>query len=640
MGRASDRLEALEAAVPMRPRLVYIVGVGPNGSTLLGRLLGRHPSAVSVGDLLQLPELAATGGVCGCGRLVSECDDFWVPVLAAAFPGQRLADLADVRESIDSARGQRQTLRTLRGFRTGGSADDAAAYLVRAVEAVGKVAGATHVIDASKELTPFVSLIRSGEVDVKVIHLVRDPRAIVSSRLRRERRSAFSPSTVATAVSTAAWWELADLAAANVHRLGGFEIHEMLFENLLERPEETLEAACEFIGFESDDFGSVVNDRWMTLDRDHVLGSDDVPFETGSVPLPRAGRWRHEMGPASARFVSTLTSRGRTRRGLPDVADFAPLELKSVGDRVEVRPGVSAVVATHGRPELVRRTIDAIVAQRYNGPVEVVVVHDNEDIDPGLPRVAEVDGHARVVRSIANVRSQGLAGARNSGIAECSHDLVGFCDDDDIWFPQKLARQVDRLVQSGCRAVVCGIEIEFDGVFTPRVPAMEMIEMHHLLRSRVVEAHPSGYLFRRSLLNEIGPVDETLAGSYAEDYEFLLRIARTESIATVQEPLIRVLWGRTSFFAEGWRNRIEALTDVLEEFPEFAAEPAGLARIQGQISFAYASMGQTDEARRWARMALKSDPTQPRVLLAGAVASGLVGSSTVIKALQTAGRGV
>ena len=104
-------------------------------------------------------------------------------------------------------------------------------------------------------------------------------------------------------------------------------------------------------------------------------------------------------------------------------------------------PLVSAVVATRDRPELLRETLAAIASQDYEGVVETVVVFDQTEPDLDL----QVVGGDRPVIVVANERSPGLQGARNTGIARSMGELVAFCDDDDVWAPAKIRRQVEVL---------------------------------------------------------------------------------------------------------------------------------------------------------------------------------------------------
>src|SRR5690606_10467726 len=90
-------------------------------------------------------------------------------------------------------------------------------------------------------------------------------------------------------------------------------------------------------------------------------------------------------------------------------------------------PKVSVIIATHQRPELLRRAVDAVLEQRYDGPIECVVVFDQTPVDDSLVR----DDVERTVAVVPNTRTPGLAGARNSGILAATGELIAFCDDDD-----------------------------------------------------------------------------------------------------------------------------------------------------------------------------------------------------------------
>ena len=104
-------------------------------------------------------------------------------------------------------------------------------------------------------------------------------------------------------------------------------------------------------------------------------------------------------------------------------------------------PAVSVVVPTRNRPELLPTTLAAIRGQDYPGSVDTLVVFDQSEPD----RALEEQGERRGVRVLTNVRTPGLAGARNSGILAADAELVAFCDDDDVWHPGKLRAQVAAL---------------------------------------------------------------------------------------------------------------------------------------------------------------------------------------------------
>jgi glycosyltransferase involved in cell wall biosynthesis len=305
---------------------------------------------------------------------------------------------------------------------------------------------------------------------------------------------------------------------------------------------------------------------------------------------------------------------------------------------VDAEPPVSVVVPTRDRPELLRRAVGSVLGQTYRGRVECVVVFDQSDPDLPWP---ELPPERRLVL-VRNERTPGLAGARNSGILATTGELVAFCDDDDEWLPEKLARQVGRLLATpGAAVSTTGILVRYQDRTITRLAPTILVTHRQLLRSRLTELHPSTVLVRRrQLLEDIGLVDEQIPGSYAEDYEFLLRASRLGPVLAVPEPLAVIHWHQASFFADRWRTIIAALIYLVDKHRELRQEPSGLARIYGQIAFAHAALGERGQARRWARRTLSLNRRERRAYLALAISLGLVRATTVARIANTAGRGI
>jgi glycosyltransferase involved in cell wall biosynthesis len=300
-------------------------------------------------------------------------------------------------------------------------------------------------------------------------------------------------------------------------------------------------------------------------------------------------------------------------------------------------PSVSVVIPTRDRPALLRRALEAVRDQRYEGEVECIVVFDQADeVLPPLEHTSHL-----TLRAISNVRSPGLGGARNTGILAARGDLVAFCDDDDEWLPNKLALQTDLMRTAAATTVSSGIYIQYGRHEHARLPRSGTISFGDLLRSRQTEIAPSTILVdREALLRKIGLVDEAIPGSYAEDYEWLLRAARVHPIAAVRAPLARIHWHESSFFASQWEMIVNALTYLLDRYPEFTNERMGLSRIYGQLAFASAGCDRAAEARRWAKRALRLNPFQPRAYLALAITVRVLNADRVLKLARTFGRGI
>jgi glycosyltransferase involved in cell wall biosynthesis len=300
-------------------------------------------------------------------------------------------------------------------------------------------------------------------------------------------------------------------------------------------------------------------------------------------------------------------------------------------------PSVTVVVPTHDRPMLLRETLRSVADQRYEGPLETVVVFDRADPDEALPgEFPELN--LTVVR---NTRAPGLAGARNTGILLAASELVAFCDDDDVWLPGKLAAQAEAfLAEPEAELVTTSIVVRFEGKDSVRLAGTDRVELPHLLRSRMAMLHSSTFVFRRAaLVDGIGLIDEEIPGAMSEDWDILLRTVRRRPIVHVDEPLVRVLWGSSSFFTQRWDLKLSSHEWMLAEHPDILDDAVGAGRVLGQMAFAEAAMGRRRDAVRRSAAALRRNWREPRAFFALAVAAG-VSPGTVLTTLHRRGRGV
>jgi glycosyltransferase involved in cell wall biosynthesis len=280
------------------------------------------------------------------------------------------------------------------------------------------------------------------------------------------------------------------------------------------------------------------------------------------------------------------------------------------------------------------------VAQDYSGNIQIAVVYDQTEVDdladlrPTLPE-------NRSITTVANSRSPGLAGGRNTGIGIAEGEYVAFCDDDDEWNRAKLSSQISAWERTPEAAMVCtGITIvTLDGEIERTPPPMTTRE--DLLSSRVGEIHPSSFLFRRlDLLQLEGGIDEEIPFGYGEDYDLLLRITETGGILGVPEPLAIIHWDRDSYFAGRWDSMAGGLSFLLEKHPDLLHDRRNAARMSGQIAFAHAARGDRGSARTWARRTLENRKTEPRAWLALLALTPVAKPKTIIGALNKRGRGI
>lgn len=301
-------------------------------------------------------------------------------------------------------------------------------------------------------------------------------------------------------------------------------------------------------------------------------------------------------------------------------------------------PEVSVVIPTRDRPRLVRRAIRDVVAQSYAGDIEVIVVFDQSEPDTSL----ELCTPNRRVRVVANDRTPGLAGARNTGALLATGELLGFCDDDDEWLPDKLSAQVRASnATDGPAIVACGIYVQHGDRTVIRLPDEQRLTYDDFLENRIMEVNPCTILApTRLVLDEIGLVDEELPGSYAEDYEWLLRAVQVADIVVVPQPLTLIHWTSGSFFAARWATIHDAIDYLIAKHPDLAANDVGLARLRGQQAFAKAATGERREALRLAKETRRLNPREKRAWVATLVAWRVVSPGRALRAAHATGRGI
>lgn len=169
--------------------VIYIAGAPRSGTTILSQLLGELPGLFNVGEARFLWRQVLSSGRCGCGTRLIACD-FWREVLTDS----PVPSGDDRTRTLAAAALTHSRLRTLPWElvvrRLGGSLPRAlrehAAATIAVYHAAAAAAHASAIVDASKSPSFAYALTASEGVRLHVVHVVRDPRAVVHSWLRSQ----------------------------------------------------------------------------------------------------------------------------------------------------------------------------------------------------------------------------------------------------------------------------------------------------------------------------------------------------------------------------------------------------------------------------------------------------------------------
>lgn len=121
---------------------------------------------------------------------------------------------------------------------------------------------------------------------------------------------------------------------------------------------------------------------------------------------------------------------------------------------------VSVIIPTYGRADALGKAIESVLDQTYKN-IEVVVVDDNEPLSKArsitrdfMQKYVEMNDRVKYLELERNV---GGGQARNAGIAASAGELITFLDDDDFYLPNKVERQVDVFLNTGCDICTCAM---------------------------------------------------------------------------------------------------------------------------------------------------------------------------------------
>jgi hypothetical protein len=301
----------VQALAPVK--VLYIAGMGRSGSTLLDRLLGHSPGYVSTAELYRIWHAGfLENRHCGCGKHIRSCE-FWNDVAQEAFggwdnvdptePGRAWAAICRLRDFphlwMPSAcfRGEKENIAILERYWT---------PLYRAIQ---KVSGSQIVVDSSKSPSGAFFLNRNPNLEIYILHLIRDSRAVAYSfqrtkapdgaDLQNERALIMPPWK-----SSILW----NISNAMAERLRDFNPRylRLRYWELIQRPRQTLEEIGRFVGLPVDT-SMLVGENKAKLSASHTMGGNPDRFKNGEIPLQMDVEWRQKMPWTTRAFVSALT---------------------------------------------------------------------------------------------------------------------------------------------------------------------------------------------------------------------------------------------------------------------------------------------------------------------------------------------
>jgi hypothetical protein len=295
-------------------KVLYILGTQRGGTTIVGRILGLIPGVAYAGEVRRFWEFGvAPERRCGCGQPLAACPVWSVVLDRVRAAGITPSDVPAWQREVAPARSSWRSTRAIgRGIDGGGNASGALPGYLRALSAtyagLAEAYGAEVLVDNSKLPFDGALLRHVSGVSAYFLHVVRDPRGVLSSRLRRQHRTSPVKRSADTAVLAAAWVARHVRSGQVTSAVDPNCCVRMRYEDFVADPS----AAVAIVG---DLLGLPVPPKVGPTFELPIVHTPKGPNPATATVLVQDVRWRQELGALERGLVTTLTAPWLLRDG-------------------------------------------------------------------------------------------------------------------------------------------------------------------------------------------------------------------------------------------------------------------------------------------------------------------------------------
>lgn len=303
--------------------VLYVAGMPRSGSTLLDLMLGQFVDHCDVGELFYLWHSGVERNWrCACGEHFDQCP-FWQEVGQKAYGGWSSMDVKEVRalqKRVDATGKLPLIISPSLSPRFRRDLDRYISLLTPLYRAIADVSGSKVVVDSTKRPSLAYILARAPEIDLRMVHVLRDPRGVAYSWSQvvelPEGTSTKGRMNQRSARLTARRWVTVNAMISALGRRGTPRAI-LRYEDLVRDPRTALNRiaalTADVTGIE--DPLSFLQGNEFEQAGSHAVAGGRIRMRTGPIALALDEKWRREYSPAKARMVAALTWPLRTRYG-------------------------------------------------------------------------------------------------------------------------------------------------------------------------------------------------------------------------------------------------------------------------------------------------------------------------------------
>jgi hypothetical protein len=299
---------AVSLAENSKVKVIYIAGAGRSGSTILDNLLGQMDGFWSVGEIRLWARRYLSNDSCGCGAPLRSCE-LWDAILKQAFGGRQQDVAQELYHQIHAPlmvlpRNGRVIQRKLNNYLQ---------VLEKIYRAVQEQTNAKVIVDSSKFPLYGAALQQIPVIDLYVVHLVRDARAVAYSWRRQEERRVGSVGGLDPLfrrrndpVRSALKWNVSNLLAEFLRKDCAQRYMRLRYEDFIAAPQQTLRCLVSHAGEIASPL-PIEGESQVRIERNHAVSGNPVRFRSGTVKLVLDDEWKSSMKNSDKMITTSLT---------------------------------------------------------------------------------------------------------------------------------------------------------------------------------------------------------------------------------------------------------------------------------------------------------------------------------------------
>ena len=196
---------------------------------------------------------------------------------------------------------------------------------------------------------------------------------------------------------------------------------------------------------------------------------------------------------------------------------------------------VSIIIPYFNRASLVQESIESVLKQTHQN-FEIILINDNSTEDMSI--LNKYQKNDKII-FINNKHKKGVSGARNTGLEYANGDYVAFLDSDDIFFPEKLEKQLKFMLLNGAKFCATSYQQFFENGETKK----QHLNKDNLMISKAYTIAPSMVMMSKEIYkNYVYKTDLTIG----EDICYWLNIAQKYHLHIYDEILTNFRVGKNT----------------------------------------------------------------------------------------------